>query len=156
VKHGLVAYHVDEIWEEHRLRVTREAYPCLYKWTHTPWDDLWMQPGETLLEEAIACYREQFDIVLTDLRGRSSDERLLVEGSSVLPNAVAEIMADRSHGIWLVPTEGFQRIRYRARGEWVAEILKACREPEVAYRNWMDRDDTGHRRDSRGPLRSEW
>jgi hypothetical protein len=99
-----------------------------------------MQSRERLLEEAIECYGEQFEMVVRDLRSRSRREQILVEGSSLLPDRVAEIMGERAQGIWIVPTERFQRATYRARGTWVEGILGACEDPEQAYRNWMDRD----------------
>ena len=63
-----------------------------------------------------------------------------MEGSSLLPDRVAEVMGERTQGIWIVPTERFQRAMYRARGAWVEDILRECEDPERAYRNWMDRD----------------
>ncbi|MBN1583686.1 MAG: hypothetical protein JXA89_23470 [Anaerolineae bacterium] len=139
-QYGLAVYRVDEAMREHRQRVRRETHPNLFKWTHTSWDELWMQPGPRLLQEAIGCYREQFDMVMDDLLARSSEEKLLVEGTSLLPDRVAKVMRSRDRGIWIVPTETFQRVRYRARGEWVKDILQECRDPERAYQNWMDRD----------------
>jgi 2-phosphoglycerate kinase len=139
-RYGLDVYHVDEAMREHFPHVTQQAHPFLFKWTHTPWDGLWMQPQDVLLQEAIGCYREQFDLVMADLAARSSKERLMVEGTSLLPDCVAKVMEPRDRGIWIVPTEAFQRIRYRARGEWVKDILQECRDPERAYQNWMDRD----------------
>ena len=139
-QYGLVVCHVDEMFDEFRRRVTRERQPYLYKWTHTPWNDLWMQSRERLLEEAIGCYSEQFEMIVRDLSERSSKEWILVEGSSLLPDRVAEVLREREQAIWIVPTEGFQRERYRVRGGWVEGILGACEDPEGAYRNWMDRD----------------
>jgi hypothetical protein len=139
-QYGLVVYHVDEMFDEHQRRITREKQPNLYKWTHTPWNDLWMQSKERLLEEVIGCYDEQFEIIVRDLRERPSKGRILVEGSGLLPNRVAGILNKREQGIWIVPTERFQLVRYRARGEWVEGILGECDDPEGAYRNWMDRD----------------
>ena len=34
-QYRIVVYHVDEIFDEHRKRVTQEKQPNLYKWTHT-------------------------------------------------------------------------------------------------------------------------
>ena len=139
-RYRLVVYHVDEIFDEHRRQVTPEQHPCLYKWTHTPWNDLWMQSRERLLKEAIGCYGEQFEMIARDLAERPGQERILVEGSSLLPDRVAGILSERERGIWIVPTEGFQRVRYRSRGPWVDGILGECADPEDVFRNWMDRD----------------
>jgi hypothetical protein len=99
-----------------------------------------MQSRDTLLKEAIACYGEQFPMIVRDLCKGSSQERILVEGNSLLPDRVAELLSEREQGIWIVPTERFQRMRYRARGTWVEGILAECEDPEGAFRNWMDRD----------------
>jgi 2-phosphoglycerate kinase len=139
-QYSLVVYHVDEMFDVHRRRLTPEKQPNLYKWTHTPWNDLLMQSTERLLEEAIGCYDEQFEMIARDLGARSSRERILVEGSSLLPDRVAEMLRAREQAIWIVPTERFQRLRYRERGAWVGGILRECEDPEHAYRNWMDRD----------------
>jgi 2-phosphoglycerate kinase len=139
-QHGLPLYHVDEMFERHRQRVSLAVHPNLYKWTHTGWNSLWMQSGEVLLAEAIGCYREQFEMVVEDLAERGSEELVLAEGSSLLPGSVAKVMVGREQGIWIVPTEEFQRARYRERGSWVEGILAECDDPETAYRNWMDRD----------------
>jgi len=139
-QYGLVVYHVDEIFDDHRGQITREKQPNLFKWTHNPWNDLWMQSKERLLEEAIGCYGEQFEMILRGLGERSSRERTLVEGNSMLPDRVAGILSEREQGIWIVPTERFQRVRFRARGDWVEGVLAECEDPERAYRNWMDRD----------------
>jgi 2-phosphoglycerate kinase len=139
-QYRLVVYHADEMFDEHQRRVTRTQQPYLYKWTHTPWNDLWMQSKEKLLEEAVECYSEQFEMIVRDLNKRSSKERILVEGNSLLPDRVAELLSKKEGGIWVVPTESFQRERYRARGQWVEEILAECDDPEGAYRNWMERD----------------
>jgi 2-phosphoglycerate kinase len=139
-QYGLVLYHVDEMLNRHLEQVTHETQPNLYKWTHTPWDDLWMQPPETLLQEAIGCYGEQLEMILQDLRALAPQERILAEGCSLLPDRVAEVMAEQTHGIWVVPSESFQRRAYRVRGAWVEDILAQCRDPEQAYQNWMDRD----------------
>ena len=99
-----------------------------------------MQSRERLLKEAIGCYGEQFEMIARDLAERPGQERILVEGSSLLPDRVAGILSERERGIWIVPTEGFQRVRYRSRGPWVDGILGECADPEDVFRNWMDRD----------------
>jgi 2-phosphoglycerate kinase len=139
-QHGLAVYHVDEMLERHRQRVSPAAHPNLYKWTHTCWNALWMQPGEVLLAEAIGCYREQFEMVIEDLADRRTRAQVLAEGNSLLPDLVAGIMGTSQQGIWMVPTEEFQRARYRERGSWVEAILAQCDDPETAFGSWMDRD----------------
>ncbi|MEJ2208915.1 MAG: hypothetical protein P8129_07755 [Anaerolineae bacterium] len=104
-RYGLRTYSCDEAFGRHREKLTAESQPTLYKWTHTPWADLWTQPAGVLLAEGV---------------------------QPVLPSPAA--------GIWLVPTEVFQRGHYPRRGAWVQEIVNQCPDPQQALQNWMDRD----------------
>jgi len=112
----------------------------LHKWTNTPWDELWMRPVEILTEEAICCYREHFELIRGDLLSLPGPRSTLVEGTCLLPDLVCQELTDRHQGIWLVPTEAFQRQHYPERGNWVNHILRQCRHPDRALQNWMDRD----------------
>jgi len=139
-QHRLCVYHVDEAFEEHRRRIDPDEHPVLHKWTNTPWNELWMQPVDALLEEAIACYREHFKMVVEDLLLLPASEFVLAEGTCLLPDCVANVLMDRERAIWVVPTEKFQREHYSRRGTWVQGILSQCENPEQAFQNWMDRD----------------
>ena len=143
-QYNLLSYHVDEAFAEHRKQVTIKEQPLLYKWTHTPWNELWMRPLEILLPEAIACYSEHFELIAQDLLILSNTESvpkpILVEGTSLLPNLVGPLLSSPKQGLWIVPTEIFQRQTYRRRGGWVETILKECIDPDKAFQNWMDRD----------------
>ncbi|MBN1979061.1 MAG: hypothetical protein JW918_16795 [Anaerolineae bacterium] len=138
--YDLHVYHVDEAFEGHRQRVTLAKQPILHKWADTPWSDLWMRPTDVLLQETIACYEELFDMVLEDLLSLSGRKPILVEGTSLLPYRVDEVLPRREQGIWLVPTERFQRAQHSGGGTWVEGVLRECGAPEQAFRNWMDRD----------------
>jgi 2-phosphoglycerate kinase len=139
-RYGLRTYHVDEAYQEHRQCLDPARHPCMHKWTTTPWDELWMQPAEVLLSEAIACYGEHFQLVLEDLLALPKSDPLLVEGTALLPDRVADLLLDQHRALWVVPTEAFQREHYPQRGAWVGSILSQCRDPEGALQNWMDRD----------------
>jgi 2-phosphoglycerate kinase len=139
-QYGLRTYHVDEAYQEHRQRFVPAKHPCMHKWTTTPWDELWMQPAEVLLREAIACYSEHLELILKDLLAMRRSEPVLVEGTALLPDRVSGLLLSRDRALWVVPTEAFQREHYPQRGAWVASILSQCRDPEQALQNWMDRD----------------
>ena len=139
-RHTLRTYHCDEAFGEHQKRITRDKHPTLYKWTTTTWNELWMQPVDVLLVEAIACYQEHFEMIIDDLLALPRSERVLVEGTPLLPNRVRAMLSDPSQAIWIVPTEEFLRERYPRRASWVQAILDQCKDPQRALQNWMDRD----------------
>jgi hypothetical protein len=133
-------YHVDEAFEKHRQQVTSAKQPMLYKWADTPLSDLWMRPVSILLKETIACYGELFDLVLEDLLSLPGRKPILVEGTSLLPERVDEVLSRRDQGIWLVPTERFQKVQHLGGGTWVEGVLRECDAPRQAFQNWMERD----------------
>jgi len=139
-RHNLRCYHCDVAFNEHRHRFTPAGQPTLFKWTHTPWDELWMQPAAVLLDEAIACYREHFDLILQDLRAFPKTIPILAEGNPLLPDRVFDLLRHPRQAIWLVPTAEFQKKCYPERGAWVQTILSQCTDPDQAFQNWMARD----------------
>jgi hypothetical protein len=114
----------------------------LHKWASSDWDALWMQPADRLLAEAKAAYSEHFQMIVQDLRSLPSAPPILVEGTALLPDLVRPFLRDKRRGLWMVPTETFQRQTYPGRGAWVQTILRQCHDPERALQNWMDRDVT--------------
>ena len=139
-KYHLRTYHVDDAFRQHESRFNPRDNPTLYKWTNRPWDELWMQPPDILLKEAISAYQEHFAFVLEDLLDLPESGLLLAEGTALLPDCVAGLIQSRHQALWVAPSEAFQRTRYPQRGEWVQWILGQCDDPDRALRNWMDRD----------------
>lgn len=132
--------HVDDGLGAHIPHLTATDQPTLYKWTHTPWDALWMQPADALLAEAISAYTEHCALVLQDIAALPVGGRVLVEGTCLLPACIAPHLATPNHGLWLTPTEAFQHHHYRARGAWVQAVLDQCHDPDAAWARWMARD----------------
>ena len=132
-------YHVDEAFEIHRQGLNPAQHPTLTKWLESSWNQRWMQPVDCLVEDVISCYREHFDLVRQDILARPERKSLLVEGTALLPREVANIMPNRSHAIWIIPTADFQREHYSLR-EWARNIVEQCDDPKVAFQNWMERD----------------
>ena len=140
-KYDLPVYHVDQVfYERHVSQITQQKQPTLTKWHNTPWDELWTQPHDVLLDEARACYNEHFDLILHDLLDIENHKPIIVEGTALLPGRVSELITEKNKAIWLVPDESFQRQYYLMRGDWVQGILNECRQPEQAFENWMKRD----------------
>jgi 2-phosphoglycerate kinase len=136
---GLDVYRVDEAFESHAQRFDPLRQVALTKWLKSSWNQRWMQPVESLVQDVIACYREHFTLVLEDTFALPKRKSLLVEGTALLPAQVAGVLSRPSHAIWLIPTADFQRAHYSKR-DWVRSVLAQCSEPEVAFHNWMERD----------------
>jgi len=104
------------------------------------WDEIWGRPVEVLLQDEIAAYREEWDMIVNDLLALPDDLPVIAEGAALLPERVQGVFSERRHAIWIVPTEAFQRETYARRGEWVGEILAQCAQPERSFEHWMARD----------------
>jgi len=130
----LEVYHVDEAFENHRQGLNSAQQPYLSKWLASSWNERWMQPIDSLVEEVIACYREHFDLIRQDILAGPQRKPLLVEGTALLPGEVARMLPNRSQAIWIIPTSNFQRKHYAQR-EWARAIVDQCNDPEVAFQN---------------------
>jgi len=138
-RYGLAVYHVDAEFPRHTQHITQEKHPTLYFEMHTSWDQIWMQPQDVLIEQAIDCYTEHFSLILEDLLATDPTVPLLAEGTALLPGLVAPLVARPQRALCVVPTEQFQRELYAQR-DFIHHILKDCRDPDQAFKNWMDRD----------------
>jgi len=135
---GLDVYHVDKDFEVHEQRFDPIRHPTLTKWLASSWNQRWMQPLDTLVQDVIACYQEHFALILEDVCSLPK-RTLLVEGTALLPRAVAEVLSRQSRAIWVIPTAAFQRIHYPRR-DWALNIVAQCSNPEEAFNNWIERD----------------
>lgn len=136
---GLDVYHLDETFEVRAQSLDPALHPALTRWRDSTWEQRWMQPVERLVREAVACYGEDFNLILTDLRSMPERRPLLVEGTALLPRPVSGVLAERRRAIWVVPTADFQRQHYSER-EWVGGVVAQCDNPAAAFDNWMARD----------------
>ena len=136
----LQVYRVDDTYTGLTSSLNAVEYPALTKWMTSSWDERWMQPLETLLNDVIACYREHLSLVLIDLKTKGpTHRRILVEGSTLLPAELAPMLKDPRDAVWLIPTPMFQASQYAMR-DWVKPVLAQCSVPDVAFANWMGRD----------------
>ena len=99
-----------------------------------------MRPVDDLLAEVFQCYRETFDLVLSEMLLNHADSHVLAGGNCLTPSTIAPILSDSSHALWMTSTESFQRTMHPHRGEWGQQILGQCSDPDQAMQNWMDRD----------------
>jgi hypothetical protein len=133
-------YRADDAFPAHAAQAQAGAEPHLYRVARMNWDEIWGRPVEVLLQDEIAVYREEWPMIVADLLALPDERPVIAEGAALLPARVQELLSDRQHAIWIVPTEAFQRERYARRGAWVGEILAQCITPEQAFEHWMARD----------------
>ena len=138
-RHDLAHYHCDEALATHVRRAAPLAYPMMHKLTNTSWNGLWMRPVEVMIREELAFYREEFPLVLADLRRFPAAAPVVAEGTALLLELVAPHLSDPHRTVWLVPSAEFQRAHY-ARRPWIHDILRQCDDPARAFENWMRRD----------------
>lgn len=137
--YGLLLYACDDRFPTHQRQADPLLQPSLNALSGMTWDEIWMRPIDEQVETVFKVYREEFPLILEDLRSISGDMPLLVEGAALLPELVVGLLDDPNKAIWIVPRPDFQVRRYAQR-EWVQGILKHCREPQIAFKNWMERD----------------
>ncbi len=144
-RYDLRLYHCDDLFQEHRNRAQADKHPAFYNamfksYAEMDWERFWMRPVDTLLEEQLAIYADEFEMIVSDLLEMSRSRPILAEGTALLPRCVQEVLASPSSAIWLIPEEKFHRRMYQQRGLWVQRILCQCADPQQAFENWMKRD----------------
>jgi 2-phosphoglycerate kinase len=138
-RYGLTVYRCDDAFFRHTQICNPQDQPALHAISTMSWDQIWMRPVEVQVATERAAYREEFPMILADLRGMPQDRPILVEGAACLPELVEQVAAAQA-ALWFVPTPAFQRHHYSQRG-FIQEILGQCSDPQQAWANWMDRDE---------------
>ncbi|MEV8437319.1 hypothetical protein AB0425_08100 [Actinosynnema sp. NPDC051121] len=95
------------------------------------------RPVERQVVDVLAGYREQFPLIVRDVRAISGP--VVVEGAALLPELVAGAGVPAARAVWLVPTPEFQ-VRHYERRTWARELLRDVPDPDRAFRRWMRRD----------------
>lgn len=135
-RYDLAYYQCDAHFDAHQQAATSVDHPRLHALGGMTWDAIWMRPVAEQVADELAIYREEFGLIVDDLRALPPDRPVLAEGAALLPELV------RPHsgmGVWVVPTPDFQLAQYRQR-EWIHGILDQCSDPDQAFQNWMARD----------------
>jgi hypothetical protein len=138
-RHGLALYSTDEAFEAHRRRADERRHPDFRRLMDLPPKRLFAPPAEVQAADLLGFYRDEFEMVLEDLRALSAP--LLVEGVGLLPGLVATAAPDPRRALWLIATPGFRRSTYPPRGGFVRDLLASCPDPQAAFDRWMERDD---------------
>ncbi|MEV4280775.1 hypothetical protein [Actinoplanes xinjiangensis] len=129
---GLPLYSCDDAFERHAA-----GGPVLRKVTTMSVGDRLAQPVDVQVDDVFRLYREEFPLILDDLR--EAGTATVVEGAALLPELLAGIDVPRHRAVWIVPTEDFQIHHYRQRS-WAHELLAGLDRPDEAFRRWMRRD----------------
>jgi hypothetical protein len=140
--HGLNLYSCDEQFEEHRRRASPERHPHFCRLRDQPPEALWAPPVATQVRDLLLFYKDEFAMVVEDLRSLSGP--VIAEGVGLLPALVAEVLAESHRACWLIASADFRRRHYPRRN--LEGLLSGCPDPQLAYDHWMARDDEIARR----------
>ena len=137
-QHGINYFKIDDHIEQCLQRVTAEEQPYLDQWKISSGDERWMLPIEILLQNAIGCYREHFQMLLPEILNLPT-QPTLIEGNPVFPDQCIQLRIPPSKALWLIATPDFLRAQY-ARRDWIPRVLADCKNPRQAFDNWIERD----------------
>ncbi len=138
-KYGLTYYCVDSHYEEYLARADGARHPNAVRARTLTWNEAFLRPVPELVQYEIDFYHELIEFIVEDLMHLSNARPVIAEGAALLPELVAPYLSDPRHGLWVVPTEAFQREHY-AKRPWIHGILAETRDPAQAFENWMCRD----------------
>jgi len=136
---GIPIYHIDDRLPRHLQELNSEQYPALSSWLAASCNERWLKPVDLMVDEAMACYGEQWSLLADEIAAFAERDCLLVEGTALLPQLITQRINRPNQAIWIVPAAAFQR-EYYAKRAWVKDILQECSDPAAAFNNWMLRD----------------
>ncbi|GIE77105.1 hypothetical protein Aph02nite_30550 [Actinoplanes philippinensis] len=131
-RRGVPVYSCDDAFARHA-----DGGPVLRKVTAMGVGERLAQPVEVQVDDVFALYREEFPLILDDLR--DAVDGTVAEGAALLPELLAGIGVPAGRAVWIVPTVDFQVRHYRARA-WAHELLAGLDRPDLAFDRWMRRD----------------
>ncbi|MGK5557382.1 hypothetical protein ACSNOI_37820 [Actinomadura kijaniata] len=139
-RHGLRLYATDDVMPDHARRTAPGDGPSLEAFKAMDMDERWVDRSpETMLETFHWFRGEGFHLIVEDLLRLPPEPGVIVEGFRLLPHLVRPLLAAPGQAVWLLPTPGFRRAAFDARGStW--DIARGTRDPERALRNLLERD----------------
>jgi hypothetical protein len=140
-RHGLALYSCDDRFEDHRRRADPRRHPRFHALMGLPPERLFAPPAEARAEELLGFYRDEWEMVLEDLRALSGSVPAVVEGVGLLPDLVAAVCPDPRRSLWRIATPAFRRRVCAGREDVVRETLAGLPDPGAAFEVWMERDD---------------
>jgi hypothetical protein len=124
---------------KHLEKADKVKHPILYKFQKMSWDEILMRSVDIQVIEEFEFYREEFEMLLDEIKELHKDKPIIVEGTALLPELVESLKINKNKVIYLVPTKHFQ-ILYYSKRLFINDILSQCENPSIAFENWMERD----------------
>ena len=136
---------IDDYEQAHIEKASPERHPIMYKWSQMSWNEIWMRSVQKQIEEEIEFYRERFPMILSELNKFRSDSKVILESAALLPELLKELNLEKHRVIYLIPSKEFQ-VKHYSKRTFKNGILEQCNQPELAFKNWMERDHLFGRR----------
>ena len=130
-RYRLPVHHRDDAMASHSERATPDRHPTKCKWrdilqTKAMYEQL-QRPIDELIDEISESAQEDFDMTREDFSDMSFEDATLIEGARLWPKLVNEILADRSHAVWLLPTtQMYQEVLAKREGMTQFWQIVAC------------------------------
>ncbi len=139
-EHGLRLYATDEVMADHGRRSAPADNPYLTGFTAMDMDERWVNRSPQTMLETFHWFRgEGFGLIVEDLLRLPAGSGVIAEGFRLLPHLVKPLLTRPGQAVWLLPTPGFRRAAFEARGSlW--EIARKTSDPERALANLLERD----------------
>jgi len=137
---GLIYFKADDHVSDYMLRCTQRDQPMMFQYSKLSWNEIWSKPVDVLVTEEFIFYQELFPYILEDLLKIEDDNAVLLEGAAFLPELLDDWPIDRKKVVFMKPTPEFQSI-HNCKRSWIQPILNSCDNPDLAFHNWMKRDE---------------
>ena len=137
-EYDLQLYSCDEHAEKHWLNhVSQDPNSFGYQWMQLSVEERWLQPLKTQLSNLLRITKDDFFLVIDDLRQMPKAPLILVEGN-IPPKLVAPMLMTKQQAIWMVPNNEFYQASFYRRGKHLGHTDKE--NPEQTRANHMARD----------------
>jgi hypothetical protein len=144
-RYGLPWYRMDQYETDHIARADPERHPLHVALREKIADgeasffESWVQnDARTLAAQAMAVWIERLDLIRDDLRRMDSAKICIAEGPGFFPEAIAPLLSDPGHAIWLVASKKFKRESYARREKSAWRSMTT--DPDLAMKHHIDRD----------------
>ena len=136
-RYKLLPIKFDDLLEDFIQAARRDGAPISSLRANRTADQIWLRKPLLMFEEEWSFYEEIFPYLQQYLVA-NQDKALLIEGAGLLPHLIKSLNMKLSY-LCITPTADFQKEHY-AKREWVPYVLKESSKPQLAFKNWMNRD----------------
>lgn len=138
-KYSFEVFKCDDYMSKHIEQSDKVKHPILNKLQKMSWNDIWMRPVDIQVIEEFEFYREEFELLLDEIKAFIKNRPVIVEGAALLPDLINSLGINKDRVLYIVPVKDFQVFHYSKR-HFINDILSQCKNPELAFDNWMERD----------------